>query len=96
MYWPAEILEKTAKGYRVLYDNGDKDLVDADQIVPADYPTDFGKDKIPLQVGEFVEVHNNSKTDPAAWIGCIKKIQGTSFVVRSPFTVLQNTLTLLF
>lgn len=90
MYWPAEILEKTAKGYRVLYDNGDKDLVDADQICPSEHPTEFGKEEIPLQVGEFVEIHNNSKTDPAAWIGLIKKVQGTSFVVRSTLKVLHN------
>jgi hypothetical protein len=82
MYWPAEILDKTAKGYRVQYDNGDKDLVDSDQVSPAEHPTEFGKEEIPLHVGEFVEVHNNSKTDPAAWIGVIKKVQGSSFVVR--------------
>eukprot|EP00884_Botryococcus_braunii_P015567 jgi/Botrbrau1/2694/Bobra.0203s0037.1 len=85
MYWPAEILDKTAKGYRVQYDNGDKDLVDRDQVSPAEHPTEFGKEEIPLHVGEFVEVHNNSKTDPAAWIGVIKKVQGSSFVVSYPF-----------
>ncbi len=83
MYWPAEILDQTAKGYRVQYDNGDKDLVDRDQVSPAEHPTEFGKEVIPLHVGEFVEVHNNSKTDPAAWIGVVKKVRGSSFVVRN-------------
>jgi hypothetical protein len=27
-----------------------------------------------LQVGEFVEVSNNSKTDPCAWVGCVETI----------------------
>lgn len=27
-----------------------------------------------LQVGEFVEVSNNSDTDPCAWVGVVDKI----------------------
>jgi hypothetical protein len=82
MYWPAVILEKTSKGFRVQYDNGDKENVDEDQVSPFAHPVEFGKEEAPLHVGEFVEVFNNSKTDPAAWIAVIKKVQGDSFVVR--------------
>lgn len=27
-----------------------------------------------MQVGEFVEVSNNSKTDPCAWLGMVDKL----------------------
>lgn len=34
-----------------------------------------------LQVGEFVEVSNNSKTDPCAWLGCVASV-GKKYLVR--------------
>lgn len=35
-----------------------------------------------LQVGEFVEVSNNSKTDPCAWLGCVASV-GKKYLVRT-------------
>jgi hypothetical protein len=34
-----------------------------------------------LQVGEFVEVSNGSKTDPCGWLGRVSSI-GKTFTVR--------------
>lgn len=34
-----------------------------------------------LQVGEFVEVSNGSKTDPCAWIGVVTGMSSKGFVV---------------
>jgi hypothetical protein len=37
-----------------------------------------------LQVGEFVEVHNGSKTDPAAWVAKVHKVHEDYYMVRPP------------
>lgn len=34
------------------------------------------------QVGEFVEVSNGSQTDPCAWLGCVKEVSSSGYLVR--------------
>lgn len=35
-----------------------------------------------MQVGEFVEVHNESVEDPAAWLGKVHKVHEGFYTVR--------------
>ena len=35
-----------------------------------------------MQVGEFVEVFNNSTTDPAAWVALLTKIDKKGYTVN--------------
>ena len=37
-----------------------------------------------MQVGEFVEIFNNSTTDPAAWVGLLTKIDKKGYTVSWP------------
>ncbi len=37
----------------------------------------------PVQVGEFVEVSNDSETDPCAWLGVVSNKLGSNFEVSS-------------
>ena len=39
------------------------------------------------QVGEFVEVFNQSDTDPAAWLGKIHAVKPEHYVVRTSSTL---------
>ncbi|KAF6256461.1 hypothetical protein COO60DRAFT_106376 [Scenedesmus sp. NREL 46B-D3] len=73
-YWPASVQRKGTNFLEVQYDNGEREKVDPDNIFPFDVPIEFGKESSPLVVGEFVEVSNNSKTDPCAWVGCVESI----------------------
>lgn len=84
-YWPASVLTKGQNFLEVEYDNGDRERVDPDNIFPFDFPIGFGEEQQPLEVGEFVEVSNNSKTDPCAWLGCVAEIGATKIKVKYPF-----------
>lgn len=86
MYWPAKVVKHTSEGYEVQYDNGDKELVLSENVSPFTPPINFGEEGCTLQVGEFCEVFNGSKTDPAAWVGKVKRIakRGT-YTVSYPF-----------
>eukprot|EP00882_Tetradesmus_deserticola_P007676 GHRQ01008084.1.p1 GENE.GHRQ01008084.1~~GHRQ01008084.1.p1 ORF type:complete len:298 (+),score=94.86 GHRQ01008084.1:104-997(+) len=83
-YWPASVQRKGTNFLEVQYDNGEREKVDPDNIFPFDVPIEFGKETNPLTVGEFVEVSNNSKTDPCAWVGCVESI-GKKCVINYPF-----------
>ena len=52
---------------------------------PANVPVDFGAEKEPFKPGEFVEVSNNSKTDPATWFAKIVEVKKTNCMVEYPF-----------
>ena len=81
MYWPAQILQDEGSKLLVSYDNGDQDWVQEEDLQPTSAPVTHGREKKPLQRGEFVEVHNNSDTDPAEWVGLIKKTGKNSHTV---------------
>lgn len=83
-YWPASVHRKGTNFLEVEYDNGEREKVDPDNIFPFDVPIEFGKETTPLMVGEFVEVSNNSKTDPCAWVGCVKTL-GKKCLINYPF-----------
>eukprot|EP00878_Enallax_costatus_P007081 GHUV01007420.1.p1 GENE.GHUV01007420.1~~GHUV01007420.1.p1 ORF type:complete len:329 (+),score=78.93 GHUV01007420.1:106-987(+) len=83
-YWPAKVVRKTSRYLEVEYDNGERDKCDPDNIFPHDVPIDFGKEVYDLQVGEFVEVSNNSTTDPCAWLGCVASV-GKKYLIDYPF-----------
>ncbi|KAL3140499.1 hypothetical protein ABBQ32_005085 [Trebouxia sp. C0010 RCD-2024] len=86
MYWPAKVVKQTSEGYEVQYDNGDTETVLSENVSPFNPPFKFGEEGCALQVGEFCEVFNGSVTDPAAWVGKVKRInkRGT-FTVSYPF-----------
>ena len=81
MYWPAQVLQETRELLLVKYDNGDQEWVQKEDIQPTAAPVNHGREKKPLQRGEFVEVHNNSKTDPAEWVGLVKAVGRESYKV---------------
>eukprot|EP00879_Flechtneria_rotunda_P004466 GHRR01004719.1.p1 GENE.GHRR01004719.1~~GHRR01004719.1.p1 ORF type:complete len:289 (+),score=64.22 GHRR01004719.1:75-941(+) len=83
-YWPATVLKKGANSLTVEYDNGEREKVDPDNIFPYEVPIDFGKEAQPIEVGEFVEVSNNSKTDPCAWVGVCATV-GQKCLIDYPF-----------
>lgn len=83
-YWPATVLSKGENFLEVEYDNGEREKVDPDNIFPFDVPISFGEESQPLEVGEFVEVSNNSDTDPCAWVGVVDKL-GKTIKVKYPF-----------
>ncbi|DBA70283.1 TPA: hypothetical protein ACH3X2_012180 [Trebouxia sp. C0005] len=85
MYWPAKVVKQTSEGYEVQYDNGDKDMVLSENVSPFNPPFKFGEEGCSLQVGEFCEVFNGSKSDPAAWVGKIKKVNKKTTTVSYPF-----------
>mmetsp|Transcript_25093 Transcript_25093/g.54568 ORF Transcript_25093/g.54568 Transcript_25093/m.54568 type:complete len:820 (+) Transcript_25093:133-2592(+) len=86
-YWPAVVLSKSTNKWKVRYDNGDEEDVLLEHISPAEVPVDFGKEKEVLQVGEFCEVYNGSKTDPCAWLGKVAKHDSRTktYMVDYPF-----------
>lgn len=81
-----QVRGKYKNKYRVRYDNGDEEEVDAEHVSPLDtLPVDFGQEDAALAVGEFCEVSNDSKTDPCAWLGRIRRGQeGGSYLVEYP------------
>ena len=86
MFWPARLTAEVGKDKAtVVYDNDDVENVLRENIQPAQCPVDFGKEDTPLQVGEFCEVFNGSKTDPAAWIARVKEAGKATYVVKYPF-----------
>ncbi|DBA79906.1 TPA: FACT complex subunit, variant 2 [Trebouxia sp. C0004] len=85
MYWPAKVVKQISQGYEVQYDNGDKDMVLSENVSPFNPPFKFGEEGWSLQVGEFCEVFNGSKSDPAAWVGKIKKVNKKTTTVSYPF-----------
>ena len=109
MYWPARVLGRPEGKYEVQYDNGDREVVDEENVSPNPQLVDFGAEERPLQVfalsntlysgatdaklfnpplkqaGEFVEVFNNSASDPAEWLACTVKVNKKSIVVEYPF-----------
>ncbi|DBB17636.1 TPA: hypothetical protein ACH3X3_002680 [Trebouxia sp. C0006] len=85
MYWPAKVVKQTSEGYEVQYDNGDKEMVLSEHVSPFNPPFKFGEEGCSLQVGEFCEVFNGSKSDPAAWVGKIKKVNKKTTTVSYPF-----------
>lgn len=86
MYWPAQVLQETGELLLVKYDNGDQEWVQKEDIQPTAAPVSHGREKKPLQRGEFVEVHNNSKTDPAEWVGLVKAVGRESYKVDFQYT----------
>lgn len=85
MYWPVKILARAGEGLKVQYDNGEIEVVSLEHIHPAEPPVDFGSEILPLQVGEFVEVFNQSKHDPAAWLAKVYQENRETYEVEYPF-----------
>mmetsp|Transcript_16396 Transcript_16396/g.33714 ORF Transcript_16396/g.33714 Transcript_16396/m.33714 type:complete len:449 (+) Transcript_16396:173-1519(+) len=86
MFWPARMTAKIGSDKATVeYDNGDVENVLLANCQPANRPTDFGKEDKALRAGEFVEVFNNSKTDPASWFARIKEVRKTTCIVEYPF-----------
>ena len=51
MFWPVTILSCEGSGkYRVVYDNGENELVKGEHVHNADAPVAFGREGVPLQV----------------------------------------------
>ncbi|GMH33967.1 hypothetical protein BSKO_01801 [Bryopsis sp. KO-2023] len=84
-YWPAKVTEQSEGGFHVEYDNGDTEVVDAENVSPASVPVDFGEESVRLQVGEYCEVFNDSKTDPAAWLARVQKVGRGRYTIEFPF-----------
>lgn len=85
-YWPAAVLQRLPQGgLQVEYDNGDRERVDLENVFPLVSPIEFGGEALPLQVGEFVEVSNDSKTDPCAWLGKVAAVGEKKLLVDYPF-----------
>jgi hypothetical protein len=87
--WPAKVMATPASSSSasaattpgaewviVRYDNGDKAKAFLDDVFPPekDVPVAFGAERVPLKPGEFVEVHNGSASDPAAWLAVARKV----------------------
>ena len=83
MYWPAQVLLADGNLLMVSYDNGEKMWVQEEDCQPTSTPVTHGRERKALQRGEFVEVHNNSATDPAEWVGLIKKVGQKAHTVGS-------------
>ena len=79
-YWPARALAGPSGGaagsewLTVKYDNGSTARALLDDLFPADPPVAFGGERVALKPGEFVEVHNGSASDPAAWVAVARKV----------------------
>mmetsp|Transcript_9280 Transcript_9280/g.16376 ORF Transcript_9280/g.16376 Transcript_9280/m.16376 type:complete len:236 (-) Transcript_9280:621-1328(-) len=86
-YWPVRVLAKAGKAkYTVEYDNMEQEDVLQEHLSTIDVPVAFGKEKIPLQPGEFVEESNGSKTDPCAWLAMIvQHLANGKYMVNYPF-----------
>lgn len=57
-----------------------------DHVQPSEVPLRHGEEADRLEVGEFVEVHNNSKTDPAEWLGKVVGVLGNDvYEIDYPF-----------
>ena len=51
MFWPVTITSCENSGkYRVVYDNGETELVKGEHVHNADAPVGFGREGVPLQV----------------------------------------------
>lgn len=88
MYWPAVIIDKNERAaeFRVRYDNGSDEWVPMDYVQPSEVPLGYGEEGDPYEPGEFVEVFNDSKTDPAEWLGVIvRAAAGENYIVDYPF-----------
>ena len=49
MYWPAIVISSVDDSVQVVYDNGDKEIVDAELVQPQKPPIQFGGEKEQLQ-----------------------------------------------
>lgn len=87
MFWPARLIAQVRGSDKgtVEYDNEDVEIVLFSNCQPANVPVDFGAEKEPFKPGEFVEVSNNSKTDPATWFAKIVEVKKTNCMVEYPF-----------
>lgn len=50
MYWPVVVTGVEAGGYKVLYDNGETELVKSEHVHPSNVPVEWGREGVPLQV----------------------------------------------
>lgn len=51
MFWPVTITACEGSGkYRVVYDNGETELVKGEHVHNADAPVDFGREGVDFQV----------------------------------------------
>ncbi|QDZ19161.1 hypothetical protein HOP50_02g16750 [Chloropicon primus] len=86
MFWPAKMIEMKGTDKAVVeYDNGDRETTSLENCQPFKFPGEFGGEKRPLAEGEYVEVSNNSKSDPAAWFARIVKVKKVNCEVEYPF-----------
>jgi len=83
MYWPAVKMG----GGKVKYDNGEVEQVKLEYIVPHEQEVMHGQEKKVLEVGEFCEISNGSKTDPGEWFGRVRKVHlaAKKYTVGYPF-----------
>ena len=49
-YWPAKVVSRTGQSVEVVYDNGEKETVDKENVSPLDLPVEFGEEDSALQV----------------------------------------------
>ena len=49
-YWPAKVVDSFDGGYRVEYDNLEREDVDSEDVSPANPPVAFGEETTPLAV----------------------------------------------
>ena len=86
MFWPAKMTEAVGtEKAMVEYDNGDVGTELVKNFQPEHAPVEFGEEKKGFKVGEYCEVSNSSKSDPAAWFGKIVKVNKATCTVTYPF-----------
>jgi len=79
------VVDSFEGGYRVEYDNQEREDVDGENVSPAVPPVAFGEESTPLAEREFCEVFNESETDPSAWLAYVYKAEEDHYTISFPF-----------